>query len=156
MPRLSLIQIRKGQSSEWSFENPILASGEPGFSIDDNILKIGNGSDAWTLLDPIGSGTSIIPQPYKNYITVTSNYSISGDDDVIFADTASNNITISLPNASGIGGKQISIKKLTGNNSLIVDTSEESQSIDLQQQISIFYNFESINFISNNHNWFIL
>lgn len=156
MSRLSLIQIRKGQSSEWSLENPILASGEPGFSIDDNILKIGNGSDAWTLLNPIGSGTSIISQPYKNYITVTSDYFISGDDDLIFADTVSNSVTISLPNASGIGGKQITVKKLTGNNALIIDTSEESQSIDSQRQISISYNFESINFISNNHNWFIL
>ena len=56
MPAYNLIQIRKGTSTEWANQNPILSSGEPGFDISNNILKLGDGVTAWSNLDPIGSG----------------------------------------------------------------------------------------------------
>lgn len=46
----TLIQIRKGTSSEWATANPTLANGEPGFETDTLKLKIGNGTDAWASL----------------------------------------------------------------------------------------------------------
>ena len=56
MPAHNLIQIRKGTSTEWANQNPILSSGEPGFDISNNILKLGDGVTTWSNLDPIGSG----------------------------------------------------------------------------------------------------
>ena len=56
MPVNDYILLRKGSSSEWSSANPVLASGEPGFDITNNILKIGDGVTTWPNLDPIGSG----------------------------------------------------------------------------------------------------
>ena len=59
MPVNNLIQLRRG--SDWS-SNPILASGEPGFDISNNILKIGDGQKTWSELSSIngaGSGTNI-------------------------------------------------------------------------------------------------
>lgn len=50
MPVNNLIQFRKGTYSEWNSANPVLASGEPGFDITNNILKIGNGSTNWNTL----------------------------------------------------------------------------------------------------------
>lgn len=45
------IQIRRGTSSSWTFENPILSSGELGLETDSYKLKIGNGITAWNSLD---------------------------------------------------------------------------------------------------------
>jgi len=56
MPRKNNIQIRKGTSSDWNSANPVLASGEPGFDLGNNILKVGDGSKYWNQLNPIGGG----------------------------------------------------------------------------------------------------
>lgn len=47
MPANTTIQLRKGSSSSWSSSNPVLASGEPGYDITNNILKIGDGITTW-------------------------------------------------------------------------------------------------------------
>jgi len=49
----NLITLRKGIATEWSSQNPTLASGEPGYDGTNNILKIGDGATAWNDLDPI-------------------------------------------------------------------------------------------------------
>ena len=49
----NLIKLRRG--SDWS-SNPTLAEGEPGFDTSTNTLKIGDGSTAWNLLQPVNSG----------------------------------------------------------------------------------------------------
>jgi hypothetical protein len=49
----NLITFRKGIATEWSSQNPTLASGEPGYDGTINVLKIGNGATAWNDLDPI-------------------------------------------------------------------------------------------------------
>lgn len=44
-------QFRRGLAEAWQKNNPILARGEPGFVIDENRLKIGDGTTAWNDLD---------------------------------------------------------------------------------------------------------
>ena len=51
-------QLRRGYEAVWKRNNPILASGEPGFVIDKNRLKIGDGETAWNDLEYFG-GESI-------------------------------------------------------------------------------------------------
>jgi hypothetical protein len=52
-----LITFRKGTASQWTSVNPVLASGEPGFDLTNNILKIGDGTKTWSQLSSIaGSG----------------------------------------------------------------------------------------------------
>lgn len=58
MPVNTTIQLRKGPSSSWSFTNPVLASGEPGYDTTNNILKIGDGSTAWNSLGSIFQSSS--------------------------------------------------------------------------------------------------
>lgn len=48
------IQLRRGNAAVWARNNPILSRGEPGFVIDENRLKIGDGVTAWNDLDYIG------------------------------------------------------------------------------------------------------
>lgn len=40
-------QFRRGTSSQWTASNPTLALGEPGFEVDTNGLKIGDGITPW-------------------------------------------------------------------------------------------------------------
>jgi hypothetical protein len=44
------IQLRRDTSTNWTSENPVLASGEQGFETDTLKLKIGNGVSAWNSL----------------------------------------------------------------------------------------------------------
>ena len=54
MPRNNNIQFRSGDYSEWSAARTgILASGEPGFVTDFNILKVGDGTKQWSDLPAV-------------------------------------------------------------------------------------------------------
>ena len=70
-------KLKRGTSARWEELNPILAQGEPGFAYDTNVLKIGNGVDAWNNLKSINSNS----------------YAISSDGDSIVID-ANNQVTI--------------------------------------------------------------
>lgn len=49
------IQARRDTAANWTSANPILSSGESGFEIDTNKLKIGDGSTAWNALAYFGA-----------------------------------------------------------------------------------------------------
>lgn len=48
-------QFRRGSAEVWEKNNPILKRGEPGFVIDENKLKIGDGVTPWNDLKYIGN-----------------------------------------------------------------------------------------------------
>lgn len=50
----TIFQVRRAFSEQWQERNPILRVGEPGFSIDEGKLKIGDGKTAWNELPYIG------------------------------------------------------------------------------------------------------
>lgn len=49
-----LIRLRRGTTAEWTFKNPVLRNGEPGYDETTGDLKIGNGVDRWTDLQVVG------------------------------------------------------------------------------------------------------
>lgn len=51
-------QLKRGLASAWERANPILAPGEPGWTLDTHVLKIGDGVTPWNGLDSV-SGTEI-------------------------------------------------------------------------------------------------
>lgn len=51
----SRIQLRRGRASQWADANPVLHSGEPGYEIDTNKTKIGDGITHWNDLPYQGS-----------------------------------------------------------------------------------------------------
>ena len=57
------------------------------------------------------NGQSVDSNLLLNYVNVTGNYTANLANAVIFTDTSAQDITINLPTASGIGGKQIFFKK---------------------------------------------
>ena len=48
-------RLRRGLAEVWARNNPVLQSGEPGFELDTNRLKIGNGEVAWNDLPYINN-----------------------------------------------------------------------------------------------------
>jgi hypothetical protein len=83
-------QLKRGSAARWSELNPILKQGEPGFAYDVNILKIGNGIDAWNALPVINSESyAISPDGDSLAVNVNNKMTIYG-----FADAKSNQVPI--------------------------------------------------------------
>lgn len=60
-------KLRRGTMAEWDAKNPILSDGEPGFAIDKNILRIGDGVTAWKDLEDINGSNSAVLEVLKIY-----------------------------------------------------------------------------------------
>ena len=64
-------QFKRGLASAWERNNPILAPGEPGWTLDTHVLKIGDGITRWNSLQAI-SGVEIteadIQQAVNKYL----------------------------------------------------------------------------------------
>ena len=56
MTNKTKIQFRRGTAAELAAANPILGQGEPSFATDTNVLKIGDGSTAYSSLSAISGG----------------------------------------------------------------------------------------------------
>ena len=50
------IQLRRGSAAEWASANTVLGEGEPGFSVNNNTLKIGDGVTTYANLSGISGG----------------------------------------------------------------------------------------------------
>ncbi|GAA4699746.1 hypothetical protein [Phytohabitans rumicis] len=50
------VQLRRGLAAAWAAANPVLADGEPGFEVDTDTLRIGDGATPFTSLPAIGAG----------------------------------------------------------------------------------------------------
>lgn len=90
MPVNNLIQFRRG--SDWT-NDPILASGEPGFDINNNILKIGNGTSSWSNLNAIGGGGTTVNNYADNRVLTSDGTSngINAETKLVFIPTSSGN-----------------------------------------------------------------
>jgi hypothetical protein len=62
------IKLRRDSAANWALEDPVLAEGEPGYDITNNVLKIGDGSTIWSLLPSIyDPSTDIVPAADNTY-----------------------------------------------------------------------------------------
>ena len=103
-----------------------------------------SGVPVWVLTDGINIKTS------------TSNVSATITDYVICVNTFSSNVTVTLPTAVGNKGKVYIIKKIDSSSNLVSVVTTSSQTIDgeLTQPVSGQYNAMQI--VSDNSNWYII
>ena len=65
----TLFQFKRGLAEAWDRNNPILAAGEPGWTLDTHILKVGDGVTPWKKLEPINKeGIEISEQDIQNAV----------------------------------------------------------------------------------------
>lgn len=97
------------------------------------------------------NGSSVRTRPYS---TKSASYSMVSSDDVIFTNSTSGSVVITLPTASGQGGKEIMIKRSSGSN-LVTIQADGSETVDGSSSYIMNHQYESISLISNDSNWFI-
>jgi hypothetical protein len=121
------IQVRRDTLSNWTANNPVLSSGEIGFVTDNNRIKIGNGSSAFTALSYLeadayidsvilgtdttgdyvtqvsasGAGISVTGSGESASVVISNTgvTSLSGTESQISVSSSAGTPTISLPNA---------------------------------------------------------
>ena len=62
---ITTFQLKRGTASRWYEVNPILKQGEPGYVIDGNQLKIGDGKTPWRELPFIGNDSIMSVKTYE-------------------------------------------------------------------------------------------
>ena len=76
-------QLKRGLANAWQRNNPILAPGEPGWTIDTHVLKIGDGVTPWNILDAV-SGEEISEEDIQRAINAyLEEHPITIDNDTI-------------------------------------------------------------------------
>ena len=60
-------KLKRGTAERWIEVNPILAQGEPGFVIDENRLKIGDGITPWINLPYVGESNIFSGQTKNDF-----------------------------------------------------------------------------------------
>lgn len=56
---MATIQFKRGTAARWAELNLVLAAGQPGYVIDENRLKVGDGVTAWNDLPYVGEANVI-------------------------------------------------------------------------------------------------
>lgn len=103
----TLIQIRRGTSSQWSSANPVLASGELAISTDLEKIKIGNGTSTWSNLlyinltpdeiqSAINSSVSSVIDGAPALLDTLNELAAALGDDENFASTITNSLSDKL------------------------------------------------------------
>ena len=136
-------QLKRGLAEAWDRNNPILADGEPGWTLDTHILKIGDGVTPWKDLEPIGDveiteadvqrivEQFVAEKNYKTKQTAISSPSATDDYTTEFIDTISqddNGVITPTKKKAQVAWNNItqkpSIKAGTGTDSVIENSAE--------------------------------
>lgn len=91
----------------------------------------------------------------NNIVEVSSNYPIASDDVVVLGN-AQNDITITLPSATGIKGRKLTIKKSDTANNTYVNVVSAGGSIDGETDLYTSLPYSGWDFMSDGSNWKIV
>lgn len=86
-----LIVLRRGTATEWSSANPVLASGEPGYDLTNNTLKIGDGTKTWSQLSSLSAASGSSSSSISEYTTV-SGFPTTGVSSTLYIATDSSRL----------------------------------------------------------------
>ena len=67
---MATIQFKRGVAARWAELNPVLQAGEPGFVIDENRLKIGDGITAWNDLPYQGENSVVNASTHYDFPSI--------------------------------------------------------------------------------------
>lgn len=87
--------------------------------------------------------------------TVSSDYSITPSDEVVIVDCSSSNVTITMPSANDLDGREFTIKRKPGGSFNCSIVASNLNLIDGQSQINLYYDYEAVSLLSDNGDWLI-
>lgn len=88
--------------------------------------------------------------------TVSSDYSITPIDRVVFVDPSSGPINVTLPSASGQAGLAIYIKRTTDGDNDVIINPLAGELIDGEVAYEVFLQWEAHTIVSDGTNWFVV
>ena len=95
------IKLRRGLSTAFAANNPVLQAGEPAFATDTGVLKIGDGTTAYNSLPSIGASPDL-----SNYVQKTD-YASTASAGVIKVDGSTITVSADGTISAASGGAQI-------------------------------------------------
>lgn len=95
-------------------------------------------------------------QSSRNQKTISSDYTLTLSDEVVFVDCSTSDVVVTAPSASGISGREFSVKRKPGGSFNCVISASGSETIDGGSSVNLYYDYEAISLISDNNNWLIL
>lgn len=117
-----------------------------GIGSTGQVLKVASGLPAW---GSVSSGFATSTQ------TGTS-YTVASTDTVVFADATSNNVTVTLPAASGLTGYRFYIKRIDSSAHTVTISRSGSDTIDGLTSFTLDVQYTAFGVVSNGSAWYIL
>ncbi|KKM87172.1 hypothetical protein LCGC14_1271600 [marine sediment metagenome] len=91
-----------------------------------------------------------------NVTLQTSDYTVTLVNDVILCDASIRDITITLPAAADLEGKEYSVKKIDSSENTVTVESADSGTIDESNTQIISNQYDNMQTVSSNGNWYII
>lgn len=101
------------------------------------------------------AATTSVSKRIRDSRTVSSDVSITSDDDIVLIDCSSQEVEVTMPTASSVTGYTFTFKKISGNNDCVI-LPQSGNSIDSQNSFTIHYVNTSISLYSNGSNWYLM
>ncbi len=117
-----------------------------GIGSTGQVLKVASGLPAW---GSVSSGFATSTQTGTSYTVTTT-------DTVVFADATSNNVTITLPAASGVAGYRFYIKRIDSSGNTVTIARSGSDTIDGMTSFTLDLQYTAFGVVSNGSAWYIL
>jgi hypothetical protein len=115
-----------------------------GIGSTGQVLTVASGLPSW------GQGA------FATSTQTGTSYTITNTDTVIIADATSNNVTITLPVASGVPGYRFYIKRKDGTANTVTITRSASDTIDGATSHTLDAQYTSATVVSDGSNWYII
>lgn len=92
----------------------------------------------------------------RNVTRLTSSYRIGDSDSIVFADAANARVTLTLPDATQMSGRQYTIKKIDQSSRAVTIETTAGQTIDGTTTRQLIQPYQIIEVVSDGRNWFVL
>ncbi len=89
-------------------------------------------------------------------VTKTADFLLGTGTDIVLVDASVGDLTISLPTAANASGKLYSVKKIDASANTVTVDPDGSECIDNELSILLCNEGDSIRFVSNGSQWYII
>ena len=112
---MSSIQFKRGTAKRWEELNPILDEGQPGFVIDENRLKVGDGITPWNDLPYFGEDNVVNKKTHYDFPSIGKvNTIYKAEDEKLIYQWNPTKMKYEILNVSG--GEILDINLINGGN----------------------------------------